>query len=154
VPSCSSHSLLTFLSSSQHFHNTSSSVPSTAVDIQHFLKPFTVTSGEMCYRAVMIYIDWIIHLYFLASKLTWTLDENSQYSPKIVLVVLRILKTCVLEFLLFLWSDQSEFMVLFMVFNLWIRSGFIFESGSYFLIFQQPFFCYYLWTRFIFWGTS
>jgi hypothetical protein len=53
-----------------------------------------------------------------------------------VLVVLRILKSRVLDFLLFLWSDQSEFMVLFMVFNLGIGSGFIFESGSYFLIFQ------------------
>jgi hypothetical protein len=135
VPSSSSHSLLTFPSSSLQFHNTSSSVLSTTMDIQHFLKPFTITSDEMCYRAVMIYIDWIIQLYFLAYKLTWTLDENSQYSPKIMLVVLRILNTCVPDLLLFLWSDQSEFMALFMVFNLWISSGFIFESGSYFLIF-------------------
>jgi hypothetical protein len=28
------------------------------------------------------------------------------------------------------WSDQSEFMALFMVFNLWIGPGFIFESCS------------------------
>jgi len=27
-----------------------------------------------------------------------------------------------------LWSDQSEFMALFMVFNLWIGPSFIFES--------------------------
>ena len=35
-----------------------------------------------------------------------------------------------------LWFDQSEFMVSVMVFNLWIGSGFIFESCSYFVIFQ------------------
>jgi len=45
-----------------------------------------------------------------------------------VLVVLRILYTCVLDFGVLL-SDQSEFMALFfMVFNLWIGPGFIFES--------------------------
>jgi integral membrane sensor domain MASE1 len=27
-----------------------------------------------------------------------------------------------------LWADQSEFMAIFMVFNLWIGPGFIFES--------------------------
>ena len=35
-----------------------------------------------------------------------------------------------------LLSDQSEFMALFMAFNLWIWPGFIFESSSQFLIFQ------------------
>jgi hypothetical protein len=34
------------------------------------------------------------------------------------------------------WLDQSELMVLFMVFNLWVGSGSIFESCSYFLIFH------------------
>jgi hypothetical protein len=29
-----------------------------------------------------------------------------------------------------LWPDQSEFMALFMDFNLWIGLGFIFESSS------------------------
>jgi len=120
VPSSSSRSLLTFPSSSLQFHNTSSSVPSTTLDIQCFLKPFTITSGKMCYHDVMIYIDWIIHLYFLAYKLTWTLDENSQYSPKIVLVVLRILNTCVLDFFCccFCGLISLEFMALFVVFNL------------------------------------
>ena len=51
VPSSSSHSLLTF------HHHISSSVPSTELDIQHFLKPFTVTSGEMQFQAVMIHTD-------------------------------------------------------------------------------------------------
>ena len=41
----------------QSFPNVSSSVPSTALDRQHFLKPFAVTSGEMCYHAVLIQID-------------------------------------------------------------------------------------------------
>jgi hypothetical protein len=35
------------------FHNIS--VPSIALDIQHFLKPFTITSGEMHCHAMMIY---------------------------------------------------------------------------------------------------
>jgi len=33
------------------------SVPSTALDIQHFLKPFTITFGEICCHAVMIHPD-------------------------------------------------------------------------------------------------
>ena len=32
--------------------------------------------------------------------------------------------------MLCLWSDQCELMVLFMVFNLWIGSAFIFEPCS------------------------
>ena len=35
-----------------------------------------------------------------------------------------------------LWSDQSEIMAVFMVSDLWIGSGFIFESCSQFLIFK------------------
>jgi len=35
----------------------SSFVPFTALDIQHFLTPFTITSGEMCCHAVMIHTD-------------------------------------------------------------------------------------------------
>jgi len=38
-------------------HNTLSSVSSIALDIQHLLKPFTVTSGEMHCHAVMIHTD-------------------------------------------------------------------------------------------------
>ena len=34
------------------------------------------------------------------------------------------------------WLDQSKLMVLFMVFNLGVGPGFIFESCSYFLIFH------------------
>ena len=38
-------------------HNISSSVSSTALDIQHLLKPFTVTSGEINCLSIMIHID-------------------------------------------------------------------------------------------------
>jgi hypothetical protein len=81
--------LLIFPSSLLPFHNISSSVSYTALDIQHFLNPFTVTTGEMHCRAIMIYIDWIIHFYFLAFKPTWTY-EDSQFSSWLVLKVLRI----------------------------------------------------------------
>jgi hypothetical protein len=57
VPSLSSYSLLTYPSSSLPFHNISSSVSSTALDIQYFLKPFRITSGEMCCHAIMIQSD-------------------------------------------------------------------------------------------------
>ena len=42
VPSSSTHSLLTSPSSSLSVHNISSLVPSTALDVQHILKPFMV----------------------------------------------------------------------------------------------------------------
>jgi len=32
-------------------------------------------------------------------------------------------------FVLCLWCDQSEFMAVFMVFNFWICSGFIFKTS-------------------------
>ena len=57
VPSSPSHTLLTFPLSTLPFHNISSSVPSTTCDIQNFLKPFTVTSGERHCHAVMIHVD-------------------------------------------------------------------------------------------------
>ena len=47
-----------------------SSVPSIELDIQHFLKLFSVTSGEMRCLAIMIRIDQIIQLYFVIYKLT------------------------------------------------------------------------------------
>jgi len=68
VPSSSTHSLLTPPSSLLPFHNVPSSVSSTAVDTQHFLKPFTVTSGEMHCHAVVSHTDQIIRLYFLFIK--------------------------------------------------------------------------------------
>ena len=47
--------LLIFPFSSLPFHNISSSVPSLALGIQHFLKPFTVISNEMA--VIMIHTD-------------------------------------------------------------------------------------------------
>ena len=50
--------------------------------------------------------NWLNNtFYFLVNKLTWT-HEDSQFSPQIVLVVLQILNRCVLDFLLYLWSDH------------------------------------------------
>ena len=54
-----------------------------------------------------------------------------------MLLVLRTLNACVWIFVLWLWSDQSEFMVLFMVFNLWMVPGFIFQSVINFLFFSS-----------------
>ena len=56
MPSSSSHSLLTFPSSSLPFHHISS-VPSIVLEIQHFLNPFILISGEMHCHAVMIQSD-------------------------------------------------------------------------------------------------
>jgi len=42
-----------------------------------------------------------------------------------VLVVLRILNICVLDFHVCLWSDQFEFMAFFIVLNLWIGPALI-----------------------------
>jgi len=70
----------------------------------------------------------------LLYKLPGTL-EDSQFSPQMVLVALRILNTCVLERVVSGLISQ-EFMALSMVFNLLIDPGFIFESCSSFLIFQ------------------
>jgi len=57
VPSSSSHSLLT--SPFLHFPSTTYNfqLSSTALDIQQFLKPFTVNSREMCCHAVVIHTN-------------------------------------------------------------------------------------------------
>jgi hypothetical protein len=73
--------LLIFPTSSLPFHNISSCI---ALDIQHFLKPFTVTFGKMHCLAVMIH-----DLCFLVYKLTW-IHEDSPFSPHVVLMGLRI----------------------------------------------------------------
>jgi hypothetical protein len=68
MPLFSSHPLLKFPFPSLSFHNISS-VPFITLNVQHVLKPFTVTSGEMHCHAAMIYIDKIIHVYFLVYEL-------------------------------------------------------------------------------------
>jgi len=52
------HTLLTFPNSVIPFHNISSSVPSTALHIQHLLTPLTVTPGELhCHAVVISLVD-------------------------------------------------------------------------------------------------
>jgi len=73
------HSLLTFPSSSLSSHNKSSLVPSTALDIKHFLKPFTVTSDEMCCDAIMSHWQRRVTLGFLilpAGVKAWSLVKS------------------------------------------------------------------------------
>jgi len=139
VPSSSSHSLLTFPSTSLPFRNVSSSVLSIPLDIQHSLKPFTVTSGEMHCRAVMIHTDWIIHLYFLAYKLTWTHEEDSQFSPQMVLVVFRVLNTCVLDFCVesVVWSARVHGFLWFLLCVL--VQVLVFSLAVNFWFFSSPF---------------
>ena len=115
VPSTSSHSLPTFPTSSLPFHNISS-LSSNALDIQRLLKPFNVTSHEMYCHAVMIHMDYIIHLNFFVykllapTKMTFSTDGVNNFKYL---------------FWISLFSLQSEFMALCMVFNLWICPGFI-----------------------------
>ena len=75
VPSSSSHSLLTCPLSSLSFHNKPSSVPFTALNIQHVLKPFTITSGEMRSHANMTQSDRI-HLIFWFRNLREPMIHN------------------------------------------------------------------------------
>jgi hypothetical protein len=56
-----------------------------------------------------------------------------------VLMVLRIFNTFVLVFCVMCGLVSLEFMALFMVFNLQIGPGFIFEPCSYFVIFNSHF---------------
>jgi hypothetical protein len=56
MPLFSSHPLLKFPLTSRSFHIISS-VPFITLNIQHILKPFTVTSGEMHCHAAIIHID-------------------------------------------------------------------------------------------------
>jgi len=53
--------------------------------------------------------------------------EDSHFSPQLVL---RILNMCVLVFCVVSVVGQPECVDLFMVFNFWIDSGFIFEPCS------------------------
>jgi hypothetical protein len=77
VCSSSSHSLLTSPSSSLPFHNISSSVPFTALDIQHLLKTL---HSQFWWDVLPFHYDahWLIHLYeyFLVFKLTWTQEQD------------------------------------------------------------------------------
>jgi len=95
LSSSSPHTLITSPSYSLPFYNISwfSSIP---LAIQHFVKSFTVTFGEMRCIAFMIHIIELIHASFLVYKLIWT-HEDSQFSPQMVSVMLRILNTRVVD---------------------------------------------------------
>ena len=95
APSSSSHSLLIFPPSSPSFHNIPSSVSSTAVDLQHFLKPFTVTSDETHCHAVVIHTDEIIHLHLLFINVLKPMIMIHNFLYRWHQVVLRILYMCV-----------------------------------------------------------
>jgi len=91
------------------FHNISLSVPFIVLDIQHFLQPFTIISGERHCRSIFFHIDWTTHVCFWVYKLTQT-HEDWQFSPQMVLGVLRNLNTCVLVFC-----------VMFVVWSVWVH---------------------------------
>jgi hypothetical protein len=63
---------------------------------------------------------------YFGFKLTWTHEEDSQFSPQIVLVVFRILNTCVLDFCVgtVVWSARVH--GFFYGFALCIGPGFSF----------------------------
>jgi hypothetical protein len=86
-----SHTISISPFSSLPLHNISS-VPSILLDIQDILKPFVFTSSKTSCHAVMIHTDWILHLYTFINLLEPM--KKIQFSPQIVLVVLRILNTC------------------------------------------------------------
>ena len=128
VPSSPSHSLLTFPSSSLPFHNISSSVSSTALDVQHFWKPFTVTSDEIA--ACCDGPHWLNTTFiFLVHKLTWTMKIHS-FLHRWCYWCKEFKYTCagVLCHICGLVSLSSW--LFFMVCNVLIGPGFIFDPCS------------------------
>jgi len=109
VPSSSSHLLLTFASYLLPFHSISSSVSSSALDREHFIKPFTVNSGEMQCHAFMIHSDYMIHLYFLVYKLIGTCEEDLTIFSTDGVNGIKNLNMCVLDFCVMslVWSVFS-----------------------------------------------
>ena len=69
------------------------------MDVYHFLKPFTVTSGEMLFHAFDLHQlnNTFIFLDFLVFKLLGTHKEYSQFSVQIVLVEILNVCVCVLD---------------------------------------------------------
>jgi len=126
LPPSSSPSLLIFATSSLPIKNISTSVSSSELDIQHFLKPFTITFGEMHCHVIVIHTDYIIHLYFLVDTLTCSHKEDSQFFPQMVSVVLRIFNMYV-----------ADFWVVSVVWSVWIHvflNGFVDWSRFYFWV--------------------
>jgi hypothetical protein len=57
------------------------------MDIQHFLKPFTVTSDEMRHHAIMIHTKYCIYISWFIKLLE---SMKIQFPLRMILVVLRI----------------------------------------------------------------
>jgi hypothetical protein len=75
----------------------------------------------------MTHIDKTLYLFCLVYELTGTHAEDAQFSPQMVLVVLKNFKCLWCGFV---WSDQSELLALFVAFNLWIGLGLILSSRT------------------------
>ena len=101
---------------------------------------FRTPDSHLWWDALPCYygLHWLIHVHFLVYKLTWTHD-NSQFSPQ---MVLRIYIHVFWISLSCLWSNQSEFMALFLICRL-VQVLFL----SLVVNFSTAIFCYYPWTR-------
>ena len=117
--------------SSLPFHNisSSSSVPFTALDILHFLKPCTVTSGDMCCHAVMIHTDLnnafiFLGLWIYLNPWRFTIFSTAGVSG------VENLHTCFLDFYVMHVVRSHLVHGPFYGFNLWISPGVIFEPCS------------------------
>jgi hypothetical protein len=123
VPSSSSHSWHPY---PFHCHSTSSSVPSTTLDIQH---------RHSWWDALPCHYDphWLNTAFIFLGFWTWTHEKDSRCSPQMVFVMLRFLNTYVQEFcfVFVVWLVWVHYP--FLDFNLWIGPGFIFYSCSFFI---------------------
>jgi len=90
------------------------------------LKILHITSGQMCCRAVMIHTDWIINWYFLVNtflnpwRFTGFATDGISDVKDFTYMCCGFFVSC----------GQSEFAALFVVFNVRIVPGFIFEPCS------------------------
>ena len=107
MPSSSSHLRQKFPSSLTYY--SISSVPFTALDIQHFLKPFTFASVRYAVIPLQSTLTTYYILYFLVFKCNFIPCRFTVFSTDGV----KNLNTCVMDFVSCLWADKSEFMALF-----------------------------------------
>jgi hypothetical protein len=103
------HRLPTHSHSHPPVHNVSTSVSTTAIDVQHFIKPFTVTSGKMCSYPIMIHTDWkYIYISWFINLLEPMRIHN--FCPQIVLSILN--------------THVQDFCDVFMVLSVWVHGPF------------------------------
>jgi hypothetical protein len=128
VPSSSLHWPLQFPSSSLPFHD-------IIISLIHWIgctALLRTCHGHFWWDALPFCSDWLNNTFrVLAYKLTWT-NEDTQFSPQMELGVLQILNMCILDFFCCVCglNSLSSWLAAFMVFNLWIGPGSIFESCS------------------------